>query len=253
MSGAKSLSAKLLGPTVATLCGVALLANLGFWQLRRLEEKTVLLDKIEARTHQPPLALANAAAWLGLVPETVDYVRAQASGTFLHEDEALVFEPAAKGATGIATKGFSVLTPLKLDDGSIIIVDRGFVPEDLGPSPKRAAAQLKGKVTVSGALRTAQRRGVFTPDDKPEAAIWYTRDPTAIARAFHLDHVAPFYLEADATPNPGGWPKGGDSQITIPNRHLEYALTWFGLAATLICFYLFFAWVQWRETAKNTT
>ena len=247
------LRSRLLWPTVASACGVALLLNLGIWQLRRLEEKTALLTKIASRVNQPQLEIPAESTWPGLVIADLEYAPAKATGAFMHEDEALVFEPAGKGETGLATKGFAVLTPLKLDDGRIIIVDRGFVPENLGPVEKRAVAQTGGTVTVTGKLRAPQRRGTFTPPDAPGKGIWYTRDPAEIADVFHLGHVAPVYLEADATPNPGGWPKGGDSQITIPNRHLEYALTWFGLAATLIGFYAFFARVQWRESAKKAT
>lgn len=252
-SAPSNLRSKLLWPTMASACGVALLLNLGVWQLRRLEEKTVLLTKITSRVNQPPIDIPAESTWSGLAIADLEYAPAKASGTFMHEDEALVFEPAAKGETGLATKGFAVLTPLKLDDGRLIIVDRGFVPENLGPVEKRAAAQTSGKVTISGKLRAPQRRGAFTPADAPTKGIWYTRDPAAIADAFRLGHVAPVYLEADATPNPGGWPKGGNTQISIPNRHLEYALTWFGLAATLVGFYAFFAWVQWRESAKKAT
>ena len=128
-----SLRSKLLWPTVASACGVALLLNLGVWQLRRLEEKTVLLTKITSRVNQPPIDIPAESTWPGLAIADLEYAPAKASGTFMHEDEALVFEPAAKGETGLATKGFAVLTPLKLDDGRIIIVDRGFVPENLGP------------------------------------------------------------------------------------------------------------------------
>ncbi len=250
---ATTLFSKLFWPTVAVVCGIALLLNLGVWQLRRLEEKSALLSKIASRVNRPLSDIPAEAAWPELTIADLDYTPAKASGTFMHEDEALVFEPAAKGETGLTTKGFAVLTPLKLDDGRIIIVDRGFVPEHLGTIERRAAAQTSGKATVIGKLRAPQRRGAFTPADAPGKGIWYTRDPAAIADVYHLAHVAPVYLEADATPNPGGWPKGGENQISIPNHHLEYALTWFGLAATLVGFYAFFAWVQWREGAKKST
>ena len=64
-----------------------------------------------------------------------------------------------------------------------------------------------------------------------------------------LQRSAPFYVDADGTPNPGGWPRGGQTQLTLPNNHLGYALTWFGLAGALIGVFAFYAWTRLRSDA----
>ena len=124
-------------------------------------------------------------------------------------------------------------TPLRLADGGIVIVNRGFVPAELKEPAKRAAGQIAGEVTLSGLMRRPETRNSFTPADEPDKNLWFTRDPAALAAHWGLRDVAPFSIDADATPNPGGWPKGGATVMKIPNNHLSYALTWFALAATL--------------------
>jgi surfeit locus 1 family protein len=82
-------------------------------------------------------------------------------------------------------------------------------------------------------MRRPETRNAFTPADEPDKNLWFTRDPAALAAHWSLSDAAPFSIDADAAPNPGGWPKGGATVMTIPNNHLSYALTWFALAATL--------------------
>jgi surfeit locus 1 family protein len=83
---------------------------------------------------------------------------------------------------------------------------------------------------------------LFTPSNDPARGEWFVRDPRAIAAAFALTRVAPFTIDADATPNPGGLPAGGETRLNFPNNHLGYALTWFGLAAALAGVFGAFAW-----------
>jgi surfeit locus 1 family protein len=91
-------------------------------------------------------------------------------------------------------------------------------------------------------MRPPESRNLFTPPDEPDNNLWFTRDPAALAAHWRLADVAPFSVDADATPNLGGWPKGGATVMNIPNNHLSYALTWFGLAATLAAVAVAFIW-----------
>lgn len=169
-----------------------------------------------------------------LHPEAYAYRHVTLSGTFDHDREVHVFRPLedAKGpAHGI---GDLVLTPLRLASGAVVIVNRGFVPlERLDPAT-RIAGQIGGEVTLTGLMREPESRNLFTPADDAARNQWYTRDPAAIAATEGLGRVAPFTIDADASAVPGGLPQGGETLLDIPNNHLSYAMTWFGLALALV-------------------
>ena len=126
-----------------------------------------------------------------------------------------------------------VLDPLQTDDG-IILVNRGFVPEGARPSPPPT-----GRATVRGLLRISEPRGGFLRLNQPGQDRWYSRDVAAIARARGLSGVAPYFIDAAATPDDAGWPKAGLTVVRFRNQHLQYALTWFGLAVLTL-------WATWR-------
>lgn len=225
--------------TVFTAGAFAILLALGFWQLERKAWKDDIVAKIEARAYGSPVAPPPEAAWSGFKRDALDYQRVTLAGTFRHGEEALVhgFVPQGRGTV---LQGFFVMTPLRLDDGSLVLVNRGIVPTELAAPASRAQGQVEGRVTVTGLLRGPERRGYFTPPDTPERNEFFVRDPATIAGAKGLARVAPFYVDADSTPNPGGWPRGGGTELSIRNNHLEYALTWFGLALGLLGVYATF-------------
>lgn len=122
------------------------------------------------------------------------------------------------------------LPPLRTPLGAVL-VNRGFVPEDHADPASRRAGQVSGPVMVTGLLRRTEPGGGFLRANDPAHGRWYSRDVVAIARARGVDLVAPMFIDADATPNPGGYPVGGLTVIAFSNNHLIYAVTWFGLAA----------------------
>lgn len=221
---------------VLCLCAAgafAVLLALGFWQLERKAWKDELVARIEARAYGAPVAPPAERTWPSFDREALDYQRVTVSGTFLHEREALVHGFVADRGRSVL-QGFFVMTPLRLDDGSLVLVNRGIVPTELALPERRREGLIEGRVAVTGLLRAPERRGYFTPPDMPERNQFFVRDPAAIAAAGGLTRVAPFYVDADATPVPGGWPRGGNTELAIRNNHLEYALTWFGLALGLL-------------------
>jgi surfeit locus 1 family protein len=153
-------------------------------------------------------------------------------GIYDHVEESYLFRANSTGAAGGAP-GYEVMTPLALEGGGVVFVNRGFVPDDRRDPASRTAGQTQGTVAVTGLMRRAESRNFFTPPDDPGKNLWFTRDPAALAAHWGVADAAPFSVDADAAPNTGGWPKGGATVMTIPNNHLGYALTWFGLAATL--------------------
>ena len=235
----------------AGLVMAALLA-LGFWQLRRLAWKEAIIHTIETRIHAPAGAAPVEAEWAGMVPEDADYRHVTATGVFAHDQEALVFRATANGKAGFDGPGYLVLTPLILADGSSIIINRGFVPINRQDPASRTAGQIAGPVKVTGLLRPSEPRNAFTPADDPDKNQWFTRDPALIAAHFHLARAAPFTIDADAVPgNPGALPAGGATVLAIPNDHLSYALTWFGLAFALAGVFIAFAFKRLQPGAKD--
>ncbi len=205
------------------LCFViaAAFASLGVWQIERLQWKHALIERVEARLTAPPQALPNADAWS---PDD-EYTRVTVSGVFLHEHEALV-----QAVTDLGP-GWWVMTPLRVQNG-IILINRGFVPSDMRAASARQAQQSTGTVSVTGLLRASEPHGGFLRANAPQEGRWYSRDVEAIARAGGLPQpVAPYFIDADATPNPSGYPVGGLTVVQFRKSHLIYAITWFILAA----------------------
>jgi len=183
----------------------AVLIGLGTWQLNRLAWKEALLARVKARV------------------------------TFDHAKEALVYTVRGEDAAGqVKGQGFLVVTPLIRADGPPILINRGFVPSDRRDPATRAEGEVKGEVEVVGLLRFPEEASWFVPANDPAHGSFYRMEPAEIAAARGISGAAPFLIDADATPVPGGLPIGGGTRIAFPNRHLEYALTWYGLAASLV-------------------
>ncbi|MEY4879677.1 MAG: hypothetical protein RJB62_1146 [Pseudomonadota bacterium] len=227
-------------PTLITIPGLILACALGVWQLQRLEWKEGLIADVDARIHAPAIHLAEA---LGLGLETAEWRKVRVEGRFLHANETYLFAVGKGGEPGL-----HVLTPLELaePEGGIVLVDRGFIPEALRDPATRVSAQYPGIVMLEGVLRAPQMPNAFTPAPDIQRRVWYARDPEAMAAASSLSLLAPVVIDADATPNPGGWPLGGQTVIAFPNSHLSYAITWFGLALALLAVYLVYHWRQGR-------
>ncbi len=209
------------------LTAIAGLVALGVWQLERRAWKLDLIARVDARLAADPVAAPGPDRWPTFSAESAAYTRVRATGRFLHDREVTVLAATELGS------GYWVLTPLETADFTVL-VNRGFVPQDRRDPTTRREGQLQGGVTITGLLRATEPRGGFLRSNDPESGRWYSRDVAAIATAKHLDApVAPYFIDADATPNPGGLPVGGLTVVDFRNAHLSYALTWFALAALL--------------------
>ncbi len=228
-----------------------ILCGLGVWQLQRLAWKTDLIATVESRTELAPIAPPGPSAWAGLDFEMVDYLPVRLTGAFRHDLEAHVYTTLTQPAGPLGGQGYFVMTPFETADGWWVIVNRGFVPTERKDPATRAEGQIEGPTEVVGLLRQPQGRNAFTPPDDTEANIWFTRDPVAIAGAAGLPAVlaAPYYVDARFDPDlPGGLPQGGETVVSFSNNHLQYVITWFGLAIALLG--VFFAWL--RGTRRRT-
>ncbi len=228
----------LLIPTLWFVPALALLIGLGAWQVQRLYWKDALLARIESRISEPAVPLDDALSH-GL--DNAEWRHVRVHGHFLHDDELYLFAPSHAGQPG-----YHVVTPLQLDGGGAVLVDRGFVPEDLENPTARPKGQLEGDVTVTGVLRLSQPPGLFTPAPDRAHRIWFTKDIPGMAAASGVALLTPIIIEADATPNPGEYPVGGQTRVDFPNNHLQYAITWFALALVLTVIYLLYHRKQGR-------
>lgn len=237
----RKLLANLFWPALFTCVGCAILVGLGVWQLQRLAWKQGLLAEIAARATAAAQPLPPVGEWADLRPDAYEYRHVEVCGMFENDKEALIFR-AAGGGAGMQQPGYLVLTPLRLANGAYVIVNRGFAPPDRQEPGQRRAGQIEGVACVNGLMRQPESRNLFTPPDDPANGHYFTRDPGLIAAHFGLAPAAPFSIDADDAPVPGGWPKGGATVLAFPNNHLSYALTWFGLALALVGVFAAYVW-----------
>jgi surfeit locus 1 family protein len=222
----------LLVPTLCFLPALALLIGLGAWQIQRLGWKEALIAQVETGMKAPAEPLEGA---LARNPASAEWHHVQVSGRFLNDKEIYLFALGPRSAVGV-----QIVTPLVQADGRIVLVNRGFVPQVLRAPATREAGQLAGPVTLTGVLRLSQKPGLFTPAPDPKTRLWFVKDVPSMAAAMGISVEAPVIIEADATPNPGGWPLGGQTIVDFPNDHLQYAMTWFALALALTGVYLLY-------------
>jgi surfeit locus 1 family protein len=209
------------------LCAALMFAGfaaLGIWQVERRAWKLDLIDRVDQRVHATPAAAPGPDQWPQVNAAADEYRRVSATGTFLHDRETLVQATTALGS------GFWVLTPLRIADGSVLLVNRGFVPSERRERTVRRADEPTGETTVTGLIRMSEPGGSFMRHNDPAANRWYSRDVQAIATARGLDRVAPYFVDAEASSLHPDQPVGGLTVIAFQNNHLTYAITWFGLA-----------------------
>ena len=205
---------------------------LGTWQVQRRAWKLDLIERVNTRVHSAPVPVPAAAAWPQVQPPTHEYLPVQAQGQWMEGRSVLTQAVTELGA------GFWVLTPLQLDDGSQVLVNRGFIPTEQRARWQAQPGQAsQDQVTVSGLLRISEPRGGFLRENDPAQQRWFSRDVAAIAQAQGLDHAAPYFIDAGLPGQPvadGTWPRPGMTVIRFPNSHLVYALTWYGLALMVV-------------------
>lgn len=223
----------ILWPSVFAAGAFLVLLGLGTWQVQRLSWKEGLIAERHAAVTAPPVDLPPSLA----AARPLEFHRVRVTGRFANDRELYLGATSPNGHAG-----YQVITPLRLADGSSILVNRGFIPQERKAPDSRAAGELEGEVTVTGLLRLppAGKPHWFIPANSPERNYWIYVDLPAMAAAAHVDRMLPFYVDADATPNPGGLPIGGQTPIELPNDHLQYAITWYALAAALAVIYILF-------------
>ncbi|MBP2226992.1 surfeit locus 1 family protein [Azospirillum agricola] len=223
-----------LPATLMTVPAVALMLGLGTWQLQRMGWKAELMERVGERVSAAPVplpaVLEDPTAW--------EFRPVTLTGRFLNDKSLLLIARPRQGQAG-----YEVMTPLQRSDGGgVVLVNRGFVPMDRRDPESRAAGRVEGETSLRGIVRLPQPAGLFQPGNSPGAEVWLRADPLAMAAALGLPAappmLAPVIVEALPGQVPGGLPAGIEPRVELPNNHLQYALTWYGLAATLVAVYV---------------
>ena len=235
--------------TVFALAGVAILIGLGVWQLDRKVWKENLIATLNMRLARVPEDLPPRENWARLAAETDEFTRVTFPAEILQGEEAWVYTAGSAFRPDVQGAGYWVFAPARLAGGSIVMVDRGFVPYDRKEPATRTQGAPNGTIEIVGVLRWPETRGLFTPADEPQNNVWYLRDPKVIAAAKKWDVDAPFYVEQEQPVPPGGLPKPGKLTVSLPDDHLQYALTWFALALGLAGVYV--TWLAGRLRRKR--
>ncbi|WP_254606572.1 SURF1 family protein [Sphingomonas bacterium] len=202
---------------VLGLAAMLAFAALGAWQVERRAWKLGLIARTGERLAAAPVPAPGPGEWARVTRTRDEYRRVSLRGHYIGAARTLVAASTEYGP------GYWAMTPLRDDRGYMVLVNRGFVPS----AAQRVAPP--GEVRVVGLLRITEPGGDLLRSNAPAAGRWYSRDVAAIAAARHLSPVAPFFVDADATPNPGGYPIGGLTVVSFTNNHLVYAITWLTL------------------------
>ena len=208
-----------LRATVIAIPMFIVLVGLGAWQVHRLAWKTEIIAYREAMLAQPAVPLSNDAG-------VVEFRRVLVEGEFLHDKEIFL------AANRDGRFGFHLITPLKRDDGSFVLVNRGWIPPGMREPWLRVESLIVGPVSIEGVIRTNPGRSSLSPENDPAKNYWFWRDFEAMA-AFAGVEAPPFMVEAGPKLNPGGMPIGREFRVELRNDHLQYVIIWFSLAVVL--------------------
>lgn len=235
------------GFIVLMLALMILFVTLGIWQVERLGEKERLVADVAERMNLPPAELPQVSEWAAFDPEAWNYKPVQVAGIWLPERTVRVFTSLADQRGQYGGPGYWVLTPLQLNTGGTVFVNRGFVPQDASDAFVTGGTLDAGLVSLTGVARASEDVGSFTPQPDTAKRIEWVRNTARLAALAGEvpEPVAPIYIDLPAT-GQGALPQGGETVVSFPNNHLGYAITWFGFAV-LVPFLLFF----WARRQKQ--
>jgi surfeit locus 1 family protein len=243
-AGAKPRTARswfgLLLAALMLCSALAVLVALGTWQLHRKAWKEQLIATLTERLAAPPGALPAPAGWPRLDRDGNEYRRVAFRAEYVRGKDALVYASGSAFRPDVSGVGYWVFTPARLAGGAFVMVNRGFVPEDRKQIALTAAGEPSGPVEIVGVLRWPDTHNWFSPTNDVAHNLWFARDPVSIAAAKGVAPVAPFYVEQESPTPAGGWPQPGKLVVHLRNEHLQYAITWYGLALALVVMFVVF-------------
>jgi len=255
MIALKATRASVAGFGAFTLLMVALCVGLGLWQLQRRVEKHALIAALTERLAASPAPLPQPAQWSALTPAKDEFRRVSFAATYQSHPDAMVYSSGSAVRDDVGGPGTWAFLPARLPDGATVVINAGFVQNTMQDRAQqdRAVTQLviNAPVALTGYLRFPESAGTLTPAENISKRLWFTRDHLSMARALGWAEggkpVAPFYIDLEAPVPQNGIPKPGPLTVHLKDDHLQYAITWFGLAiAVLIAF-----GVWWRGQRRS--
>jgi surfeit locus 1 family protein len=238
---------RLWWQSLLALAAFVTLIGLGTWQLERKAWKEGLIEALAERTNAQPMPLPSPERWATLDPASDEFRRVRFAATIAPDREALVYSSGSSVRPDVSGPGYWVFAPAELSGGGVVVVDRGFLPG--GQQDPKTHAPTAGQLDLVGALRWPEPRGLFAPADDPAHNLYFVRDHLAMAQAKGWGKVAPFYLDLETSTGP--LPRAGRLTPTLRNEHLQYALTWYGLAAVLAAVFAFWLKSRWRDRRQG--
>lgn len=224
----------LLVPGAFALASFLLLAGLGTWQVERKAWKEALIEMLARRLNEAPVTLPQPDQWASMAPENAEFLRVRLRIEPTGADDALVYTGGSALRDDVKAPGYFVFTPVRLPDGGKVVVNRGYVSDKNYPA-------LAAPQEIVGALRWPEQPSWFIASHDAAGAVWHVRDQGAMAERKGWGAVAPFYIEQEAPVPPGGLPHPAPLKVRLRNDHLQYAITWYGLAAVLAVMFALWA------------
>jgi cytochrome oxidase assembly protein ShyY1 len=225
-------------PGIFAFVGLLVLLGLGTWQLERKAWKEALIDTLARRAAAAPVELPPPSEWAGMMPDNSEFTRVRVRAEFGKAGDALVFTSGSALRDDAKPGGYFVFSPARLPNGQQIVINRGFAPD-------RSYPAASGAQDIVGALRWPEQSSWFVSAHDAAGEVWTLRDPRAMAALKNWGLVAPFYIEQEMPVPPGGVPHPAPLKVQLRNDHLQYAITWFGLAAVWAA--MFAIWVARRR------
>src|SRR5882757_3915606 len=242
MTGVVSRRRGVTGFAIFTVLMVATCVALGVWQLQRRLEKHALISALNERLAAAPEALPAPSQWHALTPARDEFRRVSFTATYAKLPDAMIYSSGSAVREDVSGPGTWAFLPARLPDGATVVINAGFVPNTMQERAQqdRAVTPLVtgAPVTLTGYLRFPEAAGVLTPPENIAKRLWFTRDHQAMARAHGWAEagrpVAPFYIDLEAPVPASGTPKPGSLQVHLKDDHMQYAITWFGLACAMV-------------------
>jgi cytochrome oxidase assembly protein ShyY1 len=227
---------------VFTLVMVALFVSLGMWQLQRRVEKHALIARLTERLAAAPGPLPSPSRWSALTPAQDEFRRVSFVATYQPGPDAMVYSSGSAVRDDISGPGTWAFMPAVLPTGETVVINAGFVQNTMQDRTQQDGAVSRlitnESVTLTGYIRFPEAAGALTPSENPAKRLWFTRDHLAMARALGWGEggrpVAPFYIDLEQPVPASGIPKPGPLEVHLKDDHLQYAITWFGLAGAVV-------------------
>jgi cytochrome oxidase assembly protein ShyY1 len=221
-----------------TLVMVALFVGLGVWQLQRRTEKHALIAALTERLAAAPEALPPSSQWSALKPARDEFRRVRFTATYAQLPDAMVYSSGSAIREDISGPGTWAFMPAALPTGETVVINAGFTQNTMQDRElqDRSVTRLitSEPVTLTGYIRFPEAAGMLTPPENLAKRLWFTRDHLAMARVLGWNEVAPFYIDLEQPVPASGIPKPGPLEVHLKDDHLQYAVTWFGLAGAVV-------------------